>query len=226
MDEQKRKIIIGVIVVVVIAGFITIIALLVQSNNDNFETIQAHNGKQYHVRAEGDDQSKIQAANHLASMSSKVDQLVNYMVEKQLPSGEIANRLAHRWNKCSFKETSGGEKAAAYTVNKGDEMRLCIRNKGENNLEDHNTGMFVILHELGHLMSNTYGHNEEFRTNFSYVTHLASLLGLYKPQDFHTNPVNYCGTEINTTPCSSGTCSYNPSDDDPFNTPLAPIAYY
>ena len=69
--------------------------------------------------------------------------------------------------------------------------------------------MFVILHELAHVMSISYGHEDEFKNNFSYITHLASSLGLYKPQDFQTNPKTYCGTEINTTPCSEGSCEYN-----------------
>ena len=69
--------------------------------------------------------------------------------------------------------------------------------------------MFVILHELGHVASISYGHEEEFKNNFSYITHLASSLGIYKPEDFSSNPKTYCGTKINTSPCSGGTCDYN-----------------
>ena len=128
------------------------------------------------------------------------------MNEKNLPDKEISQRLKERWESCKFRETSSHESAAAYTINKGDEMRLCVRNN--ETLENMNTSMFVVLHELGHLMSISYGHNEEFRNNFSYVVHLASNLGIYKPEDFENKPVEYCGTEINTTPCMSGTCEY------------------
>ncbi len=162
------------------------------------------NGKYYAVRSDVDD--KKETADYLATISEKVDNLITYMVANNLPDKEIAKRLENRWGSCKFRETSSHEAAAAYTINKGDEMRLCVRDK--NGLENINTSMFVVLHELGHLMSVTYGHNEEFRNNFSYIVHLASGLGYYKPEDFENKPVSYCGTEINTTPCMSGTCEY------------------
>ena len=43
---------------------------------------------------------------------------------------------------------------------------------------------------------------------FNYITHLASSLGIYKPEDFRSNPKTYCGTVINSSPCSENTCSY------------------
>jgi hypothetical protein len=129
------------------------------------------------------------------------------MIKNNLPNQDIANRLFHRWRKVRLRETSANEKSAAYTVNKGEEMRLCVRYDGK--MQDMNTAMFIVLHELGHLMSISYGHNDEFRENFSFITHLASDLGIYKPQNFIKKPVSYCGTEINTTPCAGGTCKFN-----------------
>ena len=156
--------------------------------------------------------SKPTAADFLASISSKIDKLASYMIKHHLPDREISSRFYNRWRKCKLRETSSVEKSAAYTVNKGEEMRLCIRKNGS--LEDQNTAMFVVLHEIGHVMSLSYGHNAEFRENFSFIVHLASELGLYKPQNFENNPVDYCGTQINTTPCSHGTCSFKGNTSD------------
>ena len=173
--------------------------------NDKVENVTSNiNGKNYEVRS--DQEKKEDAANHLASISERVDNLVDYMLKNNLPNKEIAERLKNRWGGCKFRETASHESTAAYTINKGDEMRLCVRDG--NKIENLNTSMFVVLHELGHIMSISYGHNEEFRENFSYIVHLASALGFYKPEDFENKPVNYCGTEINTTPCMSGTCEY------------------
>ena len=168
------------------------------------------NGKHYSVRS--DTINKKESADYLATISEKVDTLVLYMVNNGLPNYETATRLKNRWENCELRETASHESAAAYTINKGDEMRLCVRTKGvgaNNILEDMNTSMFVVLHELGHLMSISYGHNEEFRDNFSYIVHLASSIGIYKPEDFDNKPVEYCGTEINTSPCISGVCGAN-----------------
>lgn len=168
------------------------------------------NGNVYSVRNENFDQ-KDNSANFLAKLHMKSSYLVNYMYKHQLPNIEIASRLKYNWDRCSFRETHSSEKSVAYTVNKGDEMRVCIRDSN-GTLEDENTSFFVILHELAHLMSVSYGHENEFKENFSYIVHLASKLGLYKPQDFFENPITYCGITIHTTPCINGSCQFNPKN--------------
>lgn len=175
--------------------------------NDNFSIVQSNlDGKKYYVRADPSEELQRETADYLAKLSERINKLVNYMYDKKLPNEEISKRLAVRWRSCTLKETSQGEKSAAYTVNKGDEMRICVRSEGK--LEDINTSMFVLLHELAHLMSNSYGHNAEFKENFSYIVHLASAIGTYRPQDFGGAPVNYCGNvvTIHSTPCSDGLC--------------------
>lgn len=177
--------------------------------NELFTVIYSDiNGKNYKVRTGYSEVDSVKAANYLANISLRIDKLVDYMTRNNLPNKEISDRLNKRWNKCNLNETAHNENTAAYTVNKSEEIRLCVRN--ENGLENMNTSMFVILHELGHMMSISYGHNEEFRTNFDYIVHLASNLGVYEPQDFTTNPVNYCGNviQINTSPCSKNMCEY------------------
>ena len=164
-------------------------------------------GKKYHVRDQGTDNNKKEAANHLASISVKVKLLIDYMVKNNLPDNISANRLQTRWKDCKFRETSKHEDTAAYTVNKSDEMRICIRDRNDGILNI-NTSTFVVLHELAHMMSVSYGHNDEFKSSFNYLVHLASALGIYKPEDFDSNPVDYCGVEINTSPCSNNTCEY------------------
>lgn len=164
-------------------------------------------GKNYEVRKVGSLQTRQTAADYLAIITGKVDTLVNYMYENNLPDKETASRLYMRWNTCELKETNSAERSAAFTLNKSTEIRLCIRNS-KGGFEDINTSYFVILHELAHVMSLSYGHGEEFMNNFYYITHLASELGLYKPQNFKQNPKTYCGVEINTTPCDKGTCKF------------------
>lgn len=207
-SSDDNKILLKMIVVILsVMVFMVLCSFIHTKITDKTETVESHiDGKKYNVRDQGDIKEKQEAANHLASISQKVQNLVDYMVENNLPNEEIAPRLKDRWMDCKFRETSAGEKSAAYTINKGAEMRLCVRNGQQT--ENMNTSMFVVLHELGHMMSVSYGHNDEFKENFSYIVHLASALGIYKPEDFENNPVDYCGTTINTTPCMSGTCEY------------------
>lgn len=169
--------------------------------------VSEYDGKDYNVRKIGPPEIRQNAADYLAKINHQVDRLVLYMYQNDLPDRDTAQRLYYRWKKCDLKETNSSEKSAAFTLNKSTEIRLCIRDKN-GNFEDLNTSIFVILHELAHVMSISYGHEEEFKSNFSYITHLASQLGIYRPEDFKRSPKMYCGVEINTTPCDSGTCDF------------------
>ncbi len=170
--------------------------------------VSEYDGQHYEVRKVGDNENKQTAANYLAILNSKINKLIDYMNLHNLPDPDTAKRLYHRWMECELKETNSNEKSAAYTLNKSAEIRICIRDQNDN-FENINTSMFVILHELSHVASISYGHEEEFRNNFSYITHLASSLGIYKPENFKQTPKMYCGTAINTTPCSENTCTFN-----------------
>lgn len=211
------------LVVFVIVGLV----LVFQRCTDNFDSVYSSlDNRKYHVRSNYSEVEKQKTANYLATIKHRVDKLVKYMLDNQLPNPEISKRLAQRWKRCILKETASHEKkTAAYSVNKGEEIRLCVRT-GDNRLENLNTSMFVILHELGHLMSNSYGHGSEFKENFSYIVHLASSIGVYKPQDFGGTPVPYCGSAvtITTTPCqgSNGnlSCEFT---NIPTTQPYAPL---
>lgn len=207
MNNKAKNIILAVIVTILVA--VLIFFIIKYCSPDNIAPfVSQFDGQNYEVRKIGDDINKQTAANYLAMISSRVDELVDYMNKYNLPDPDTARRLYHRWLVCELKETGSNEKSAAYTLNKSKEIRLCIRD-ASGNFEDQNTSMFVILHELAHVMSVSYGHDEEFKENFSKITHLASNLGLYRPEDFKKNPKTYCGTYINTSPCSETACSYN-----------------
>lgn len=221
MQKTHEALLQGVIAVLVILFICFITFYMCKRYNDNFAIVQSNlDGKKYHVRADPSELLQKETADYLAKLSERINKLVNYMYDKKLPNEEISKRLANRWRNCTLKETSQGEKSAAYTVNKGDEMRICVRTG--NKLEDINTSMFVLLHELAHLMSNSYGHNAEFKENFSYIVHLASAIGTYKPQDFGGAPVNYCGNvvTIHSTPCSDGMCE---ETSIPTDKPYGPL---
>lgn len=163
---------------------------------DTFESFVVQNNKNEPewVRQE--------VAKRLGKLAKNVDKLVLHMYNKNLPDYNVSHRLAERWKKIrtnpkGLRETGIGETSAAYTVNKGDQMRICVRDEKNDNLfENENDMMFVMLHELAHLMSKSYGHNLEFKKNFAYITKIAVQLGLYKYIDYTSKPVTFCGTDI------------------------------
>jgi predicted metal-dependent hydrolase len=60
--------------------------------------------------------------------------------------------------------------------------------------------MFVVIHELAHLTSSSYGHNGEFKDNFKFLLQEAMENGFYNRIDFDKKNEEYCGMQITTTP--------------------------
>ena len=60
--------------------------------------------------------------------------------------------------------------------------------------------MFVVIHELAHVMTKSVGHTQEFWDNMAYLLERAEELKIYVPKNYKESPVDYCGMEINTTP--------------------------
>jgi len=56
------------------------------------------------------------------------------------------------------------------------------------------------MHELGHVMSKSVGHNEEFWSNFKFILQEAKNANMYQPVDYSKEPESYCGMEINSNP--------------------------
>ena len=78
---------------------------------------------------------------------------------------------------------------------------MCLRDKvPPYRLVDTNTVMFVVLHEMAHLMTTTIGHTPEFWTNFKQILHDAVGAGIYHTENYAKSPVSYCGMEITDSP--------------------------
>ena len=69
-----------------------------------------------------------------------------------------------------------------------------------NTLVDENTLTFVAIHEVGHVMTESVGHGEEFWNNFRFLLQNAVNLGIYKPVDYKKEPTGYCGMDITDNP--------------------------
>ena len=60
--------------------------------------------------------------------------------------------------------------------------------------------LFVVLHELAHIMSKSVGHNDEFWKNFKYLLKHSIKINIYNYENFNDNPKYYCGINITDTP--------------------------
>jgi hypothetical protein len=181
--------------------FIILIALKIYYQSDVFNLrciISTVDGKKYCVR----ERNNIQKASNLLA---KTCEKMQYLVDKlgsRYPNRENVKRLVDNFNPTTIKETLPTSEYTAYSENKGEKIAFCLsKKKGDvDNLIDSNTLTFVAIHELGHVMSSTVGHNDEFWNNFKFLLDHAVELKIYEPIDYKKEPEGYCGMTITDNP--------------------------
>lgn len=140
------------------------------------------------------------AANQLAYLRRSLETLVRHITSKYKDRQECI-RLYNKFNPDVLCESGISSKHTSYTVNKGEKINFCLRQRGDNNnLVELNTLTFVAIHELAHVMSESVGHGPEFWKNFRFLLKEAISIDIYQYQDFREKPVAYCGTQITDTP--------------------------
>jgi len=161
------------------------------------KVVSSVNGKKYYVRNLPD---KEGASDKLASIGNSLEKLILSLDSNDKEKGEDIKRLTQSFNSDHITENIPGSMYVAYSVNKGDELSICIRDKNTEKFIDNNIIIFVAIHELAHIMTKETGHTPMFWDNMKYLLEKASLSGIYQAQDYSKDPVNYCGMDINSTP--------------------------
>ena len=155
------------------------------------------NGKKYYVRNLPD---RNEAANKLATIGNSLQSLIDSLDEEEEEKGKYNKQLKESFNPDYITENIPGSTYVAYSVNKGEELSLCVREKDTEVFMDNNIILFVAIHELSHIMTPETGHTPLFWNNMKYLLEKASAMGIYTPTDYRKNPETYCGMEINSTP--------------------------
>lgn len=149
-------------------------------------------GRKYIVRNEPD---KIEAANLLANINLNNLKLIAYL-KKTFPEDSRVKRLSDNYNPDAISEGTEKSKYTSYSVNKGERIVLCIRDRSTNKLVDLNTIMFVMNHELAHLLTIELNHTDTFWKNFKWLLKEAVKISIYIPEDYSKTPKKYCGITI------------------------------
>lgn len=127
----------------------------------------------------------------------------HYSSEPAFASDPPISRFLTRFNPDVFIENDMGSKDTSYSENKGQKIIVCLRDKTKSPdfpIIQENTVMFVMLHEMAHLMTETIGHTQEFWTNFKRLLHDAVQIGIYQPVNYAHQPTPYCGMTITDSP--------------------------
>jgi hypothetical protein len=161
----------------------------------NIETIVSKiDNRNYDVQIKDDSEA---AADLIAQVREKLILLVNHMF-KTFPSNPKVIRLKKNFNPDVLKEGIDNPSYTSYTVNKGEEIVLCLRTDGK--IVDINVLTFVCIHELSHIGNETIGHDEPFWEFFKELLIEAINIGVYIKYDYRKSPVKYCGMMITDSP--------------------------
>ena len=153
---------------------------------------------------------KQEAANLMAKLRIKISSLCGALTKKY-PDKKQVQMISQNFrdDPNRFLEATPDAAHTSYSVNKGEEIHLCLRQRGgqSENLVDENVMMFVALHELSHVCTESVGHGPDLWNNFGWILKEAEGMGYYKYTDFQSHPVSYCGVSITDSP------RYDPSKD-------------
>jgi len=164
-------------------------------------------GRIYRVRDMSD---KKEAADLMARVRIKIDRLYVYLKDKFKDKPQV-KQLVNNFvpDPSRFEESTPAAEHTSYSVNKGEKVHLCLRQRDgtQESLVQENVMVFVSLHEVAHIITPTIGHGPDFWNNFAWILKQAEEIGIYKYQDFKAHPVSYCGISITDSP------SYDPKKD-------------
>lgn len=184
----------------ILIAFILYISIKIYNESESFHLkciISDVDGNKYCVR----ERSKLTlAADKLAKVTSGLKELVAH-VGKKYPERKNIKRLVEGFNPQKISETLPTSEFTAYSENKGEKLAFCLNTeKNGGNLIDENTLMFVGIHEISHISTESVGHTSEFWTNFKFLLKEAAEINLYKPIDYKKTPKKYCGMKITDNP--------------------------
>jgi len=140
----------------------------------------------------------LEAANLIARIREKLIILMEHLKKSYGKEDKRVKLLIKNFRSDRLKEGVSTPGYTSYSVNKGEQIILCLRNNDK--LVDINTLFFVVLHEFAHLATESIGHTEEFWDNFRWILEESINIGLYIKQEFKIKNVEYCGMTITSSP--------------------------
>ncbi len=172
-------------------------------NNDEIIYVLANDGKKYLVYKDG---YNIEKANLLSKIVSNMFKLKTHLVKNKnnFPDfKKYIDLLDDNLNENTvFYESDPNTNLTSYSVNKGEEIAMCIKSKKNGQLHNINLLMYVAIHEMSHIACPESGENSHgplFKQIFHKFLEEAINIGIYTKYDYSTYPTEYCGMTLNTS---------------------------
>lgn len=158
---------------------------------------------------------KEQEKRTLERLVMRANALLKHL-EAKAPSDARVERFRERWSGnlqliSDAPPDPTRQHHAAFTLDKQD-IYMCVRDPRSGALHGDDVSMFVLVHELAHLVSEDFGHESEFWDNMSFLLYHAERAKLsdgrtpvYTDQEFERRSsaertVTFCGQAITRSP--------------------------
>lgn len=155
------------------------------------------------------------AGKMLYEIDSRIGKLLNHLDYKYLQSDkyeinktlkERLTRLIKNYNDDHLKENFpseykgyGKKPDSSFTLNKK-KLAICLRDENTKKFHDMNDIMFVVIHEIAHIINPTFGHPKSFWQYMKFLIHEAVEIGIYKPFNYSKKHIKYCNTMLKANP--------------------------
>jgi len=143
---------------------------------------------------------KEEATYILSLMHQKINMLREHFLtvkdSSYAPYQSYITQFCDRIKGIKLYENAPDGKYTSFTINKGDEMGLCLRSRKTGLLHDQNLITYVVLHELSHVACPEQDHTELFKKIFIFMIGTAAKMNIYVIQDYQLNPQEYCGMTL------------------------------
>ena len=170
--------------------------------NADINIIKGKDGINYYVRNNND---KSKAVGILCELRQKIKKLIKFIEKNDSNDEEYKiykeniNLIKNKIDIVKFKETPKTSNYTSYSVNKGEELFLCIRSKKTNEIHSINDLLYVAIHEIAHIGCTEIGHTNLFFKINLYLLKKAVEFNLYKYDNYNNNPKEYCGINLNNS---------------------------
>ena len=181
----------------VIIAIVVVLVLYYFNFAETSLTYEKGSDEQFHLVRDLPD--KEEAAEIMGEIKRRLQLLINYCVTN-FPNDTNVQQMKQRFKTQNIQETDLSDSGTSYSIDKGKEINLCIRDKATARLHQINILMFVSIHELAHVMATSYGHNGEFGDRFVFLLKQATKIGIYKAVDYSKKNVNFCGMDVTDSP--------------------------
>lgn len=185
LKSPIKEIVLSTLLVLVVYYLINCIPRYVKSNIDN----------RYYLVSNTSD--KQQVADTLAQLNKNADILFEYL-RRVYSNDQLRFYKNSQLLLSKFDPNLLGENflrlGTSFTINKGSFIAMCVKNNDA--VHDINTLMYVLIHELAHVGTESQGHTKEFIDFFKFLLDSAIELEIYTYVDYSKTQGVYCGMKL------------------------------